>query len=447
MENVSQAFVKKLYDMTGEVFEQRITEKARECFADYLFVTLAGCTTYKNRYESYLTENRVKGDCRVFGQSLTADIRTAAMINAFSAHVLELDDSHRVAMTHLGAPIFSALLAVAEAYERSTDDLLHAAVVGYEAAVRLANAVQPGHKKRGFHVSGTCCTVGCAMGIASMLRFSEEEMRNVLSAAVTSAAGLLGVASGSSEQKPYNTANAAAAGVSAALYGRYFTGADDILNGARGFFEAETDAARPAQLFAEGYAIEGIYQKLYAACRHCHAPMEAMLKMRGSAGISADNVERIEVQTYDLAIAGHDHTVISGISAAKQSIPYGVTAACLYGDCGPEAFTEERVFAPQAAALIKKVTVREDPALTALVPSKRAAVVTVTLKDGTQLSERVEYAKGEPENPITKEEFEQKFLGLSHRADLTHEQVRGMIHEIQTCGSEPVGALLRQLHL
>ena len=248
MENVSQAFVKKLYNMTDEDFEQRITEKARECFADYLFVTLAGCTTYKNRYESYLTENRVKGDCRVFGQSLTADIRTAAMINAFSAHVLELDDSHRVAMTHLGAPIFSALLAVAEAYERSTDDLLHAAVVGYEAAVRLANAVQPGHKKRGFHVSGTCCTVGCAMGIASMLRFSEEEMRNVLSAAVTSAAGLLGVASGSSEQKPYNTANAAAAGVSAALYGRYFTGADDILNGAR------------VQLWGEGWAARFLFR-------------------------------------------------------------------------------------------------------------------------------------------------------------------------------------------
>ena len=108
MENVSQAFVKKLYDMTGEDFEQRITDKARECFTDYLFVTLAGCKVYKNRYESYLTENRVKGDCRVFGQSITADIRTAAMINAFSAHVLELDDSHRVAMTHLGAPIFSA---------------------------------------------------------------------------------------------------------------------------------------------------------------------------------------------------------------------------------------------------------------------------------------------------------------------------------------------------
>ena len=37
--------------MTDEVFAQRITDKARECFADYLFVTLAGCTTYKNRYE------------------------------------------------------------------------------------------------------------------------------------------------------------------------------------------------------------------------------------------------------------------------------------------------------------------------------------------------------------------------------------------------------------
>ena len=219
MDNISQRFVNKLYRMSGETFPEKVMEKARECFCDYLFVTFAGSKIYIEIQKRFLEENRVTGDCQVIGHSKRADVCTAAMLNAFNAHVLELDDSHRVAMTHVGAPIFSALLGAAQMYEVTLNKLLQAAVIGYEASIRLANAIQPSHKLKGFHVSGTCCTVGCAMGIAAMLGYSEQEMRNVLSAAATSAAGLLGVSSGKSQQKPYNTANAAYAGVNAALFG------------------------------------------------------------------------------------------------------------------------------------------------------------------------------------------------------------------------------------
>lgn len=248
------------------------------------------------------------------------------------------------------------------------------------------------------------------MGIASMLNYSEDEMRNVFSASVTSAAGLLAVISGNSEQKPYNCANAAIAGVNAALYGKYFIGAIDILGDSRGFFHAMTDEVHEERLFDDGYAILSIYQKLYAACRHCHAPMEAMLKIRGE--FCWNDVEKIEVKVYDIAINGHDHTEIASISSAKQSIPYGVVAACIFGDCGQNSFTEEKIRDERIHELIKKVVVVEDPKLTELVPGKRVAIVDVILKDGTEISQRVDYAKGEPENPITQNEWEEKFYGL-----------------------------------
>lgn len=441
MDNISQRFVNKLYRMSGETFPRKVTEKARECFCDYLFVTFAGSKMYKEIQKRFLEENRVTGSCRVIGQAKQADVCTAAMLNAFNAHVLELDDSHRVAMTHLGAPVFSALLGAAQLHEVALDEMLHAAVIGYEASIRLANAIQPSHKLKGFHVSGTCCTVGCAMGIAAMLGYSEQEMQNVLSAAATSAAGLLGVASGKSQQKPYNTANAAYAGVNAALFGRYFSGAVDILGGPRGFFEAFSDEVHPEKLFEDGYAIETIYQKLYAACRHCHAPMEAMLTLVQSNDLQADDISAIEVRTYNLAIGGHDHTQIVGVSSAKQSIPYAVAAACVFRDCGMNAFTPERVADATVLSLTKRVRVAEDPALSALVPDKRAARVNVVMRDGKRYSAFVDYAKGEPEAPITKDEFDQKFRSLADFAGMTDNEYDHIISFLDKCGNKPAGAV------
>lgn len=445
MENIAIRFVNRIYETAYSSFPKQIVEKICDCLIDYLSVAIGGCKTYVRINEKYIEENRLFGACHIIGVKQTVDLRTAVMINAFNAHILELDDSHRVAMTHLGAPIFSALLGVAEVYGNTLDELLHAAVVGYEAAIRLANAIQPSHKKRGFHVSGTCCTVGCALGIAAMLNYSKREMENVLSAAATTAAGLLGVISGNSEQKPYNVANAAVAGVNAALYGKYFNGAEDILCDSRGFFRAMSDEIHAERLFEAGYAIEGIYQKLYAACRHCHAPMEAMLKIRADADFCNDEVESIEVKTYDLAINGHDHTAISGMSSAKQSIPYGVAVACLYQDCGLRAFSDERILDKKLIALTQKVAVTEDAGLTALVPGKRAAIVTVMLKDGMRYSQRIDYPKGEPENPISQAEMVEKFYMLTGSVDMKNTTAKKILDYLNHAGAKPAEGLFQWL--
>ncbi len=442
-ENISVQFVNKIYDMTHEIFPERIVSKARECFIDYLAVLLGGSKENNAKNTLFFKENHFPGDFYVIGMTEKTDLKTAVMINAFNAHTLELDDSHRRAMTHLGASIFSALIGVAQMYCCSLDGLFHAAIVGYEAAIRLGNAIQPGHKKRGFHVSGTCCTVGCAMGVASMLDYSREEMFNALCAAATTAAGLLGIISGQSEQKPYNVANAAVAGLNAALYGKYFHGAEDILCDSRGFFEVMSESARPDIMFEEGYAIEGIYQKLYAACRHCHAPMEAMLSLRKNYNFQPEDIDRVMVATYDLAIQGHDHKMITGVSSAKQSIPYCVAAACMYQECGIDVFDENNLSDENLLRFVEKIDVIEDPELSVLVPQKRAAKITIYLNDGKELCWRIDYPKGEPENPITHEELIDKFNFLAGIAGRDSDYCASVLNLIENNGTMKIGEFLR----
>jgi 2-methylcitrate dehydratase PrpD len=340
----------------------------------------------------------------------------AALLNGFSAHVLELDDGHRKGMIHLGASIISAVLAVAEKDNLLVDRILCGVVMGYEAAVRCARALQPGHKLIGYHVSGTCGTIGSAMGIAFACGYTKEQLRSILACAVTSAAGVLEIQEEASELKPYNLGRAAMDGLSAARMGRLaLPGPDDILGGKRGFLAVLTDTPVQSHLtdFSnEDYGIEGIYQKLYAACRHCHPAIEAAIAIRNEVGFTPEQVDRVEVNTYKLAVGGHDHTDIQGMSSAKLSTPYSVALAMVKGDAGFEDFNADNLRDPDIIGLTRKVSVMEDEQLTAQSPAVRGARVIVRLKSGEEYAKEVLYPKGEPENPIRYKEIKEKTINL-----------------------------------
>ncbi len=427
--STSKKFTKIIYEMSRTPVPEEIIELAKDRLADYLAVTMGGSHVNHSLNHKYLEQGCLGGESHVIGHKDKTSLNSTILLNAFNAHTLELDDGHRRAMAHMEAPIFSALLGVAEVKNCTVEQTLRAAVVGYETSVRIASAIQPGHKKRGFHASGTYGTIGCAMAVAALLQYDESEMQNVLSAAATSGAGLLEVITGKSEQKPYNVANAAVAGVNAALYGKLFTGPDDVLGGARGFARNLSSDFDIGQLLTpvKEFAIEGTYMKPYAACRHCHAPVEAALTLSKQEAIQPEDIKEIRVKTYDLAVYGHDHTEIDGINSAKMSIPYSVAVAYIKQKCGMEMFTEDMVTDGEILALTRKVTVEEDPDLSALVPAKRTAVVKVYAADGKGLEARVDYPKGEPENPISKKELQDKFYSLTGYAGVAELQAKAVL--------------------
>ncbi len=59
-------------------------------------------------------------------------------------------------------------------------------------------------------------------------------------------------------------------------------------------------------------AIEGIYLKPYAACRHCHPAIEAAICLRENHNLDYESVAAVRVITYDLAVFGHDHSDVRG---------------------------------------------------------------------------------------------------------------------------------------
>ena len=396
---------------------------AEACLLDYLAVTEAGAKT-NSAHWAPLIERLSVGSAPLLGYGSTADGKSAALINGFNAHSLELDDGQRFAMIHLGASVISALLSARAELGFSREALLRGIVMGYEAACRVSVAMQPSHKRRGYHTAGTCGTVGAAVGVCFAMDFDKAQLKRVLTLAAGSAAGMLEIQEQGSELKPYNLGRAAMDGLSAAYVGLTdFAVPEDMLGGARGFFRTFADEADPDKLLAETayFEIQRIYVKPYASCRHSHSAVEAAIALHPL--IAGREIVSAAVDTYGLGVRGHDHTDIPGVSPAKLSTPYAVALGLLYGRADFEVF---RALDAEALTLCRLVSVRERADLTAACPQKRIAALTVTLADGTTLTKQVDYAKGEPENPMSREELLKKAASL-----VGSERLRQLITEYQ----------------
>ena len=226
---------------------------------------------------------------------------------------------------------------------------------------------------------------------------------------------MLKVLDDGSELKPYNVAKTALLSLTSLQLAKAgFKGHPDPLGGYRGFLKMmsgdENTELKPTLLNGT-YAIMKSYTKPYASCRYTHPPVEAAIHLRNQYGITPEMVDKIKVETYNLAVSGHDHTDIQGAYSAKMSTPYSTAVALIYGKAGLQEFDEEVLNSSEVAALTKKVEVVANDEYSSIFPEKQTAVLQIEA-NGKSYSERVDFPKGEPENPMSEEEFHSRYDGL-----------------------------------
>ena len=433
--NITDVFINNILNFSNSQFDDEVLHHARKCYLDYLGCVLAGYVQNKERIKELVqTGLFAQGNCTVLGSEQKLLFRDAGFVNGFNAHAMELDDGHRYAMLHIEAPVFSAMTALYEQEHLSAESFYKGVIVGYEVTVRLSRAMQPWHKVRGFHSTGTCATVGVAMAAAAALNYDFNQMKSTLSAAASSAAGLLEMLADDSELKPYNVGRAVMDGLTAAYIGKVgYIPPVDILGGKRGFLNVLTDTQNLEflEVFEESDkpCILGNFFKPYPACRHCHSTIDAALEIARKNDIPADSIDRIKIGTYKLALTGHDHTVVNSSKSAMMSIPYGAVVALARKDAGLSQYNEKVVLSETIQQLLKKVQITEDVELTCLLPDIRGAKVEVEA-GGNSYSCRIDYSLGEPENPMDDTAIIEKFKDLSGFAGLTIEKVNDIVEKV-----------------
>ena len=270
--NVSQSFFAEIDKIAKREVPTEVMERAKRSLLDYLAVTCAGAAFQKEKLNRYFDFSQPeRGDFKVIGTAKNLVLKEAVFINGLNAHALDFDDGTNSGIIHLGSPIFSLLLPLAQRYGTTIENVLKAAIVGYEASYTLAVSIQPKHKALGYHATGTCGTIGATLAAAYMLGFSEEERYQAFATACVSASGMLKVLDDGSELKPYNVAKTALLSLTSLQLAKSgFKGHADPLGGYRGFLKMmsgdENNEIKPTLLNGT-YAIMKSYTKPYASCR------------------------------------------------------------------------------------------------------------------------------------------------------------------------------------
>ena len=147
-------------------------------------------------------------------------------------------------------------------------------------------------------------------------------------------------------------------------------------------------------------------------------------------GFDINKVINIDVLTYKGVIGKHDSNEIYGEASARMSIPYSIAVALYSGKAGIAEFESPYINNPLIQKLCKMVKIEGDEVISSLVPDKRVAILNIAQSNGKKFACRVEYPKGEPENPLDEEELYTKFLAMCIHGDKTNEWAKALFDYI-----------------
>lgn len=422
-------------------YEQATVESittVKAAFLDFFGVTYRGADEEASKIAFNTVEEIFSGNfnlnlkASVIGRNLKTNMLSAAFLNGISAHVLELDDGHRGAQIHLGSVIFPTALAISESFDLSGKEFLEGVIVGYEVGILLGKIVNPDHRNKGFHTSGTVGAFVAGAVASKLLKLDEEQILHALGLCGTQAAGLLESDHGGSMGKSLHVGKAVYNGMLSAFLARNgFTGSGTIFEGKEGFLktmvydnEYDVDNFSFENVLKEigKVRVRDIYFKKYPFCRHIHSSVDTALKLKASIGDEYDHIENIAVKTYAVA-AEHDNFHPKNIEELRQSLPYAVAISLVVGEVTVDDInqlieyglldnysTVDKV--NSIKNLANRMIILSDDKLNELYPDKRPSNVIIkldkTFRNGVFQNITL-LPKGDFENPYKLSELIDKF--------------------------------------
>lgn len=333
-----------------------------------------------------------------------------AFLGGTAGTMLEIDEGNQYARGHPGIHVVPAVLAAAKLRKISGRDAILATALGYEIGARIGIASKLNVT---MHPHGTWGVIGAALAIARLNRAKAEEIATTIN--IASSLGLTTsrrtMLEGASVRNSYAGFSNMLGMMAWEMTKAGFTGEADGVGAVYGGIAA-TDW-QPAEMTRDlgtRWEIARNYFKRHAACRYTHGALDALQEIVRQHGgpIAPEAVKAITVDTYVWA-AQLDHPAPETMLAAKFSLPFSLATSLVNGAATLDAFRDAARADETTRALALKVTVNEDPALTAKLPGLRPARVVLELVDGRIFRAEVLTNKGDTEDPYTRDDVIAKF--------------------------------------
>lgn len=355
------------------------------------------------------------GPAAVIGTTKYAQPAQAAFLNGTAGTVLEMDEGNQFSRGHPGIHTVPAALAFASGREISGRDLLIAIIMGYEVGARIGIAT---NLRPSLHPHGTWGAVCAAVAVAKLAGRDAKSIRHAINMSASFA-----LSTSRRTMLEGGTVRNAFAGISGKmglivhdLLEAGFEGDRDGLGEVFGRTLSESfERAQITEALGCRWEVNRNYFKMHACCRFNHAALDALALIAGKVdAIDPASIAEIEVTTYNLAVELNDPTPRNTL-AARFSIPFAVATALVTGRTDVDSFTVDRLADPDITRVAALVRLVEDKDMTAALPNRRPARITLSMKNGTQLTAETATNRGDWAEPYPEAELRSKFLSLTTR--------------------------------
>lgn len=385
-----------------------VIDQAKRCTCDLVAAAAGGISTQlshivRNFCVRYYPPGVAPSRMMFDGRQVTR--AAAALAGGMTLDAFDIHDGHRLAKGHAGAGVLPAVLAYSDSSERiSGPEMLAATIIGYEVGLRAGVIM---NRSRGaFPSSGAWVTIGVAAVGARLLALNEVQCRHAL-----------GIAEYHSPVSPVTRTLenptmlkdgigwGAFVGVSAAdLAAEGFTGAPPALCEAPDLQDVWSD-------LGERWYMRELYFRTMPSCRMAQPAIDAALSLVAQHKLAAGQIKRVVVSTFAEA-KRLMNPLPQTAEEAQYSLPYILAVALTYGRVRPAHLRGDAFADPKILRLSRDVSWSANHAFDEQWPSERLAQVKFELFDGRTLESEVCSARGDPENPISKVELDEKYAGL-----------------------------------
>ena len=416
-ESLTSSVADYILELEYNALPAKIVEHVKDIILDQIGCQLIGSILPWNRkILSYAQDYHSSGSCTIFKYGFKMHPELACLVNGSFGHGFDIDDLSREGEHHPGVGSVAPSMALGEERNATGKDVILAVYVGWELSSRLGLATQPELMDRGFHMMGTLGTFGSTFSACKMLRLGKREIINAMGIAGSLASTINQFSIGGGDVKRLHGGIGAASGIRASLLAeKGFTGPSEILEGKKGFcnvFAGTPKLDRMMEDIGKTYLVSNACYKVYASPAPLHGPIQATLEILKEFDLKADQIKMITVGTSKFVV-GHLGSIgprPRDLLAAQYSMHFNIALTILRQENSVKAFIDADLDDPEILKLAERVRAVVDPEIDATWPHKMGGRITIETFPGKVYSRKVDFPKGTPENPLSREELDRKFL-------------------------------------
>jgi 2-methylcitrate dehydratase len=407
--------------LTYEQLSPEAIRQAKRFLLDSVGCALGGSRQHDMAIAlSTLDEIAGDGPATVIGTGKRMDPVSASLANALLIRCMDYNDIYWKQDPSHPSDLIPAALATGERSGSGTRELIVGIVLGYEFEMRLCEAAFPGIEERGWHHATLTAFVSPIVA-GRMLHLSWQQIQNAIGISAVGRVTLGSVSAGELTMVK-NTADpmSTQSGVFAALLAeKGYTGPGHLVEGKEGLLHCMGPEWKLNVLtdgLGESWRILQCGMKGFPTEALTHAPISATLDLIKKYDLKPEQIVKVQIHTLTRAA-----DILSDPSkydprtreTADHSLPYVIAAAIVDRQVTPLSFTPEKIMDAHLRAQLKKVELIGDPEVDKVFPALQRTIVKITTTDGQVLTRELDYPKGDPRNPLTDKEIDEKFSSLA----------------------------------